>query len=56
VHAEDLAAETIRVEAVGAVRIDRDLTEEFGSRWVRFLDPENNVFCVIDVGQVECET
>lgn len=51
VHVDDLAAEAVRVEALGAVRIDREPMDEFGSRWVRFLDPEGNEFCVVDVGR-----
>jgi predicted enzyme related to lactoylglutathione lyase len=45
VIADDLEAETARLEALGACRV-RDPIAEHGHRWIPMTDPEGNEFCV----------
>lgn len=43
--------EVVRLEALGAERIQAEAIEEHGSRWVVMADPEGNEFCVCNAGQ-----
>jgi predicted enzyme related to lactoylglutathione lyase len=43
---DDIETEVRRLETLGAHRIDRDVQEFGGTRWVRLSDPEQNEFCV----------
>jgi predicted enzyme related to lactoylglutathione lyase len=43
----DLAAETERVEALGARRLTEEPMEEDGWRWHVLTDPDGNEFCVL---------
>ncbi len=43
---EDIAGEVHRLDALGAQRIDHDVQNVGGTRWVRMSDPELNEFCV----------
>jgi hypothetical protein len=45
VLADDLEAETARLEGLGARRV-RDVVVEHGHRWIPMTDPEGNEFCV----------
>ena len=44
-------AEVVRLEALGARRIEAEAIEEHGNRWVVMADPEGNEFCVCNAGQ-----
>jgi predicted enzyme related to lactoylglutathione lyase len=43
---DDIEAEVRRLLALGARRIDEDVQNFGGTRWVRMSDPEQNEFCV----------
>ena len=43
---DDIETEVSRLEALGARRIDQDVQNLGGTRWVRLSDPEQNEFCV----------
>lgn len=43
---EDVEAEVVRLEAVGAARVTSAAREEFGQVWFVLADPEGNEFCV----------
>lgn len=43
----DIAAETARLEALGASRVTPSVHEEFGQTWLVLADPEGNEFCVL---------
>jgi predicted enzyme related to lactoylglutathione lyase len=43
----DLAAETARVEALGARRVTDEPIEEYGWVWHVLTDPDGNEFCVL---------
>jgi predicted enzyme related to lactoylglutathione lyase len=43
---DDIETEVSRLEALGARRIDHDVQDFGGTRWVRLSDPEQNEFCV----------
>ncbi len=43
---DDIETEVSRLEALGARRIDHDVQNFGGTRWVRLSDPEQNEFCV----------
>jgi predicted enzyme related to lactoylglutathione lyase len=43
---DDIEAETRRLQALGAHRIDEGVQSYGGTRWVRMSDPEQNEFCV----------
>jgi predicted enzyme related to lactoylglutathione lyase len=45
VIADDIEAESARLEALGARRV-LDPIEEHGHRWIPMTDPEGNEFCV----------
>ncbi|MBM3658099.1 MAG: VOC family protein [Actinobacteria bacterium] len=47
VHVEDLAAEVVRLEDLGAHRVDPDPVEGHGHVWYVMADPEGNEFCVV---------
>jgi len=44
-HVDDPAAESARLEALGATLVQR--VDEFGIFWFSMLDPEGNEFCVV---------
>jgi predicted enzyme related to lactoylglutathione lyase len=43
---DDIETEVSRLEALGAQRIDEDVQNFGGTRWIRLSDPEQNEFCV----------
>jgi hypothetical protein len=43
---DDIEAETHRLQALGAHRIDEGVRSFGATRWVRMSDPEQNEFCV----------
>jgi hypothetical protein len=43
---DDLEVEVHRLQELGAHRIDEDVQNFGGTRWVRMSDPEQNEFCV----------
>ena len=47
VHVDDLAAEVVRLEDLGAHRVDPDPIEGHGHAWFVMADPEGNEFCVV---------
>lgn len=46
-HVDDIHDTVEQVEQLGGSRIDVQPISEAGSTWVRCLDPEGNVFCVV---------
>ncbi len=44
-HVTDIDAEAARLEAAGAIRVQR--VDEFGISWIVMHDPEGNEFCVV---------
>jgi hypothetical protein len=44
--ASDIEAEILRLEALGAHRIDQGVQSFGGTQWVTMSDPERNEFCV----------
>ena len=46
-HVDDLEAAAATVTAIGGTRIDQTPITEAGSTWIRFEDPEGNVFCLV---------
>ena len=44
-HVADVEAEAGRLEALGAVRVQR--VDEFGFFWMVMNDPEGNEFCIV---------
>ena len=47
-HVDD---EVVRLEGLGARRLEASAIEEHGNRWVVMADPEGNEFCVCNAGQ-----
>ncbi len=47
IHVDEPEEVVKRVLLLGGSRIDDEFLEEAGSSWVRCLDPEGNVFCVV---------
>ena len=45
-YVADLEAETRRLEALGASRVDREPHDEFGFTWLVLADPDGNEFCL----------
>lgn len=45
-YPDDVDAEIVRLESLGATRLGDDVIEEAGERWVVLADPEGNEFCV----------
>ena len=43
---DDTDAEVARLVGLGAARVDGELFEEHGHRWIAMTDPEGNEFCV----------
>jgi hypothetical protein len=43
---DDVETESLRLQQLGAHRIDEDVQSFGGTRWVRMSDPEQNEFCV----------
>jgi predicted enzyme related to lactoylglutathione lyase len=50
IETPDVDAEVIRLESLGAQRLEADARSEHGSRWVIMADPEGNEFCVCNAG------
>jgi len=46
-HVDDLDGAAATVTAMGGTRIDQAPINEAGSTWMRFEDPEGNVFCLV---------
>jgi predicted enzyme related to lactoylglutathione lyase len=46
IRTDQLDSVAQRLEALGARRLQTDVTEEAGFRWVVMADPEGNEFCV----------
>jgi predicted enzyme related to lactoylglutathione lyase len=44
IHAADIETEAVRLESLGARRVER--YEEFGTSWILMSDPEGNELCV----------
>jgi len=51
IETPDVDSEVVRLESIGARRLETDARSEHGSRWVIMVDPEGNEFCVCDAGQ-----
>ena len=49
VTVKDVEAATLRVEALGGSRIDRDLRFDLGCQYRVVADPEGNEFCLVHV-------
>ena len=47
VHVEDLAAEVVRLEGLGARRVAREPIAGHGHTWFVLADPEGNEFCLV---------
>jgi predicted enzyme related to lactoylglutathione lyase len=47
----DIEAEAARLESLGARRLESEIRDEWGTRWIVMADPEGNEFCVCDGGQ-----
>jgi hypothetical protein len=43
---DDLEVEVLRLQELGAHRIDEGIQNFSGTRWVRMSDPDQNEFCV----------
>jgi predicted enzyme related to lactoylglutathione lyase len=50
IETPDVDAEVLRLEGIGAQRLEQGTRVEHGSRWVIMADPEGNEFCVCDGG------
>jgi hypothetical protein len=50
IEVADVEAEVVRLEALGARRVEGGALSEFGSTWQIMVDPESNEFCVCDGG------
>jgi predicted enzyme related to lactoylglutathione lyase len=50
IETPDVDAEVLRLEGIGATRVEPGARIEHGSRWVIMADPEGNEFCVCDGG------
>jgi hypothetical protein len=46
----DIEGEAVRLEGLGARRLETGVREEHGNRWLVMADPEGNEFCVCDGG------
>lgn len=52
-EAEDIRAEAVRLEALGAVIVnDRRPIQEHRTQWMVLLDPQGNEFCICQIGKV----
>jgi predicted enzyme related to lactoylglutathione lyase len=47
VHVDDIDDVAQQVVHLGGSRIDAEAITEAGSTWIRCVDPEGNVFCVV---------
>jgi len=47
VHVEDLAAEVVRLEGLGARRVASEPIDGHGHTWFVLADPEGNEFCLV---------
>ncbi|MGH3184034.1 MAG: VOC family protein, partial [Streptosporangiaceae bacterium] len=50
IETPNVEVEVLRLEAVGARRLEEEARDEHGSHWVIMADPEGNEFCVCDAG------
>jgi predicted enzyme related to lactoylglutathione lyase len=50
IEVDDVEAEVVRLEALGARRVDGGALSEHGSSWQVMVDPEGNELCVCDGG------
>lgn len=50
IHTADIEGEAVRLEQLGARRVEAEPLSEHGSNWVLMADPEGNEFCVCDNG------
>lgn len=50
IETPDVDDEVVRLEGLGAKRIEGQARQEHGSRWIVMADPEGNEFCVCDGG------
>jgi predicted enzyme related to lactoylglutathione lyase len=50
IHVADIETEVVRLESLGARRLDAEARNELGTNWVIMADPEGNEFCVCDHG------
>jgi predicted enzyme related to lactoylglutathione lyase len=46
----DIEREAMRLEGLGARRVEQSVCSEHGSTWILMNDPEGNEFCVCDGG------
>jgi predicted enzyme related to lactoylglutathione lyase len=51
IETPDITAESARLVALGATRLDSAPCREHGSTWFLMEDPEGNEFCICDAGQ-----
>jgi predicted enzyme related to lactoylglutathione lyase len=51
IEVPDIEAESARLIALGAARVQLDTLSEHGTTWILMTDPEGNEFCVCDAGQ-----
>jgi predicted enzyme related to lactoylglutathione lyase len=50
IEVDDVEAEVVRLEALGARRVEGGAMSELGSTWQVMIDPEGNELCVCDGG------
>jgi predicted enzyme related to lactoylglutathione lyase len=50
IETRDIEPEAVRLEALGAIRVDAEPRHEHGTNWVVMADPDGNEFCVCDGG------
>jgi predicted enzyme related to lactoylglutathione lyase len=56
IEAPDIEGEAVRLEGLGAQRIQEEHVQEHGTTWILMTDPEGNEFCVCDGGTGVDET
>jgi predicted enzyme related to lactoylglutathione lyase len=50
IETADIETEAVRLEALGARRVQDDQVHEHGTNWILMADPEGNEFCICDGG------
>jgi predicted enzyme related to lactoylglutathione lyase len=50
IETRDVDREALRLESLGATRLEAGIRNEHGANWVVMADPEGNEFCVCDGG------
>jgi hypothetical protein len=50
IEVDNVEAEVVRLEALGARRVDGGALSEYGTTWQVLTDPEGNELCVCDGG------